>query len=281
VNHHDGILILDFGSQFTQLIARRVREAHVYCEIHPASRSLGWIRDWAPKGIILSGGPSSVYDEGAPQAPEGLLDLGIPILGLCYGMQLIAQQSGGRVEPAGRREYGRAMVKVAHGELFAGFTPGEEIQAWMSHGDHVNEPPPGFHLTASSPNCPVAAFEHDERPIYGVQFHPEVAHTPRGGELISNFLFGICGCTPDWTAGHFIETEVEKIRQVVGTARVICGLSGGVDSSVAAGPGPPGDRGPADLHLRRPWPAPAARARPGGADLPPAPGHRPQSGGRE
>jgi GMP synthase (glutamine-hydrolysing) len=234
VSHHEGILILDFGSQFTQLIARRVREAHVYCEIHPANRSLDWIRGWGPKGIILSGGPSSVYDEGAPKAPEGLLELGVPILGLCYGMQLIAQLSGGRVEAAGRREYGRAMVKVMDGELFAGFTPGEETQVWMSHGDHVNEPPPGFHLTASSPNCPVAGFEHDRRPIFGVQFHPEVAHTPRGGELINNFLFGVCRCAPDWTAGHFIETEVARIREQVGSARVICGLSGGVDSSVAA-----------------------------------------------
>jgi GMP synthase (glutamine-hydrolysing) len=234
VSHHEGILILDFGSQFTQLIARRVREAHVYCEIHPADRSLDWIRAWAPKGVILSGGPSSVYDDGAPGAPDGLLDLGVPILGLCYGMQLIAQLSGGSVVAAGRREYGRAMVTVADGELFAGFAPGEQTQVWMSHGDHVNEPPPGFHLTASSPNCPVAGFEHDTKPIYGVQFHPEVAHTPRGGELINNFLFGVCRCVPDWTAGHFIETEVAKIREQVGSARVICGLSGGVDSSVAA-----------------------------------------------
>jgi GMP synthase (glutamine-hydrolysing) len=232
--HHPGILILDFGSQFTQLIARRVREAHVYCEIHPASRSIEWIRDWNPKGIILSGGPNSVYDEGAPLAPKELLDLGVPVLGLCYGMQLIAQMSGGKVMPAGRREYGRAPVKVAHGQLFRGFGPGEETTVWMSHGDHVEEPPPGFHVTASSPNCPVAGFEHDRLPIFGVQFHPEVAHTPRGGEILANFLFGVCGCQPNWTAGHFIETEVARIRELVGGARVICGLSGGVDSSVAA-----------------------------------------------
>jgi GMP synthase (glutamine-hydrolysing) len=235
MTHHAGILILDYGSQFTQLIARRVREAHVYCEIHPSHRSVEWIREWHPQGIILSGGPNSVYDEGAPLAPKELLDLGIPILGLCYGMQLIAQLSGGAVVPAGRREYGRAMVTVGRGKLFGGFQPGDETQVWMSHGDHVDEPPPGFRLTASSPNCPVAGIEHQTKPIYAVQFHPEVAHTPRGGEVIANFLFDICGCVPDWTAGHFIETEIVRIRDLVGpTTRVICGLSGGVDSSVAA-----------------------------------------------
>jgi GMP synthase (glutamine-hydrolysing) len=228
------LLILDFGAQYTQLIARRVREAHVYCEIHPSHRSLEWIRAWGPKGIILSGGPNSVYDEGAPLAPRELLELGVPILGLCYGMQLIAQLAGGKVVAAGRREYGRAPVRIAHGRLFRGFTPGEETQVWMSHGDHVDAPPPGFRVTASSPNCPVAGFEHERLPVYGVQFHPEVAHTPRGGEIISNFLFDICGCAPDWTAGHFIETQVAEIRETAGGARVICGLSGGVDSSVAA-----------------------------------------------
>ena len=233
--HDDGILIIDYGSQFTQLIARRVREAHVYCEIHPATRSVEWIREWKPQGIILSGGPNSVYDEGAPMVDKELFGLGVPILGLCYGMQLIAHARGAKVIPAGRREYGRAPVKVAHGRLFQGFTPGEEIQVWMSHGDHVEEPPAGFHVTASSPNCPVAGFEHDKQPVFGLQFHPEVAHTPRGGELIANFLFGVCGCRPDWTAGHFIELEVARIREQVGPdRRVICGLSGGVDSSVAA-----------------------------------------------
>ncbi|TFG49612.1 MAG: glutamine-hydrolyzing GMP synthase [Gemmatimonadales bacterium] len=233
--HDDGILIIDYGSQFTQLIARRVREAHVYCEIQPANRTVEWIREWKPLGIILSGGPNSVYDEGAPMVAKEVFDLGVPILGLCYGMQLIAHARGAKVIPAGRREYGRAPVKVAHGKLFRGFTAGEEIQVWMSHGDHVEEPPPGFHVTASSPNCPVAGFEHDKQPVFGLQFHPEVAHTPRGGELIANFLFEVCGCKPDWTAGHFIELEVAKIREQVGpTRRVICGLSGGVDSSVAA-----------------------------------------------
>ncbi len=232
--HHDGILILDFGSQFTQLIARRVREAHVYCEIHPGTRSLEWIKAWRPKGIILSGGPNSVYDEGAPIAPQGILDLGVPVLGLCYGMQMIAHLVGGNVVKADRREYGRAVVTVAGGRLFRGFTKGEETAVWMSHGDHVDTPPPGYKLTASSPNCPVAGIEHTSKPIYAVQFHPEVAHTARGGEIISAFLFDICGAVPDWTAGHFIETETARIRELAGDARVICGLSGGVDSSVAA-----------------------------------------------
>ena len=231
----DRILILDYGSQFTQLIARRVREAHVYSEIHPASRSLAWIREFGPKGIILSGGPNSVYDEGAPLADPGLLQLGVPVLGLCYGMQLMAHLAGARVVSAARREYGRAAVAVRGGRLFQSFTPGEEIQVWMSHGDHVDAPPAGFVATASSPNSPVAGFEHQTLPLFAVQFHPEVAHTPRGGEIISTFLFDICGCTPDWTAGHFIESEVAKILRRTGPAtRVICGLSGGVDSSVAA-----------------------------------------------
>jgi GMP synthase (glutamine-hydrolysing) len=235
VRHHEGILILDYGSQFTQLIARRIREAHVYSEIHPASRSLDWIREWGPKGIILSGGPNSVYDADAPLAPKELFELGIPILGLCYGMQLIAHLSGAKVIGASRKEYGRSTVRVLGGKVFQGFEPGEEIQVWMSHGDHVDAPPPGFVATASSANSPVAGFEHRTKPIYAVQFHPEVAHTPRGGEIIANFLFEVCGCVPDWTAGHFIESETARILQVAGPVnRVICGLSGGVDSSVAA-----------------------------------------------
>jgi GMP synthase (glutamine-hydrolysing) len=232
---HDRILIIDFGSQYTQLIARRVREAHVYCEIHPPSRTVEWIRAWKPKGIILSGGPASVYGESVPTADPALLDLQVPVLGLCYGMQLLAHLSGGKVEQADRREYGRALVEVRGGRLFRGFGEGEETPVWMSHGDHVNVPPPGYVVTASSDNSPVAAFEHRERSLFGVQFHPEVAHTPRGGEILNNFLFEICGCTADWTAGHFVESEIARIREVVGpSTRVICGLSGGVDSSVAA-----------------------------------------------
>ena len=231
----DRILIIDFGSQYTQLIARRVREAHVYCEIHPPSRTMKWIREWNPKGVILSGGPNSVYGEGVPTADPELLELGTPILGVCYGMQLLAQLSGGTVERAARREYGRAALTVVGGRLFEGFGAGEETPVWMSHGDHVDVAPPGYTVVARSANTPVAAFEHHDRPLYGVQFHPEVAHTPRGGEVLHNFLFGVCGCAPDWTPGHFIDREVERIRAMVGPdVRVICGLSGGVDSSVAA-----------------------------------------------
>ncbi|MEO7984922.1 MAG: glutamine-hydrolyzing GMP synthase [Gemmatimonadales bacterium] len=233
--HHDGILIVDFGSQYTQLIARRVREAHVYCEIHPPSRTIEWIRAWNPRGIILSGGPASVYGESVPTADPELLELGTPVLGLCYGMQLLAHLSGGHVTPASRREYGRASVTVLGGRLFEGFGEGEETPVWMSHGDHVDVPPPGYNVTASSDNSPIAAFEHRERPLFGVQFHPEVAHTPRGREIISNFLFEVCHCVPDWTPSHFVESEIARVHELVGPeGRVICGLSGGVDSSVAA-----------------------------------------------
>jgi GMP synthase (glutamine-hydrolysing) len=233
--HHDGILIIDFGSQYTQLIARRVREAHVYCEIHPPSRSVQWIREWKPRGIILSGGPNSVYDDNVPTADPELLRLGTPVLGLCYGMQLMAHLSGGNVTRADRREYGRASVTVEEGRLFLGFGRGEQTPVWMSHGDHVDVPPPGYRVTARSDNSPIAAIEHTAEPLYGVQFHPEVAHTPRGGEILNNFLFEICGCVPDWTPGHFVETEVARVRELVGPdQRIICGLSGGVDSSVAA-----------------------------------------------
>ena len=229
------ILIIDFGSQYTQLIARRVREAHVYCEIHPPSRSVEWIRQWAPKGIILSGGPNSVYGESVPTADPALLELGTPVLGVCYGMQLLAHLSGAKVQRAARREYGRAALTVLGGTLFGGFGEGEETPVWMSHGDHVDAPPEGYDVVARSLNSPVAAFQHRSKPLFGVQFHPEVAHTPRGGEILANFLFTVCGCTPDWTPGHFIEREIARIHEQVGaTRRVICGLSGGVDSSVAA-----------------------------------------------
>lgn len=231
---HDRILILDFGSQFTQLIARRIREERVYSEIHPPDRSLEWIREWAPTGIILSGGPASVYDDDVPTADPALLRLGVPILGICYGMQLIAHLEGGAVVH-GIREYGRAALRVTEtGQLFDGFSVDETTTVWCSHGDHVDTPPPGYRTLASTSTLPVAAFEAPERSIYGVQFHPEVAHTELGGELISNFLFGICGCHPTWTAGAFIEDTVAAIKARVGDAHVICGLSGGVDSSVAA-----------------------------------------------
>jgi GMP synthase (glutamine-hydrolysing) len=228
------ILILDFGAQYTQLIARRVREARVYCEIHPPTRTLEWVRDWNPSGIILSGGPNSVYGEAAPKADPALLDVA-PVLGICYGMQLIAQLSGATVLRAGKREYGRAEVCVTDpGLLFAGFDTGECFEAWMSHGDHVESPPDGFVVTARSGANPVTAFQHRTRPVFGVQFHAEVAHTPRGREIIENFLFRVCHLHPTWTPGSFVDREVARIRELVGDARVICGLSGGVDSSVAA-----------------------------------------------
>ncbi|MEX2178525.1 MAG: glutamine-hydrolyzing GMP synthase [Gemmatimonadaceae bacterium] len=228
------ILILDFGSQFTQLIARRVREARVYSEIHPPSRSVEWVREWNPTGIILSGGPASVYEENVPSADPRLLEIA-PVLGICYGMQLIAHLEGGAVVGAGKREYGRAEVQITDASgIFEGFSADEGMTAWMSHGDHVDRPPSGYLVTARSSTVPIAAMRHERRPIFGVQFHPEVAHTPRGGELIANFLFNACKAVPDWTPGMFIDAELEKIRQLVGEAHVVCGLSGGVDSSVAA-----------------------------------------------
>jgi GMP synthase (glutamine-hydrolysing) len=228
------ILIIDYGSQFTQLIARRIREERVYCEIQPPTRSLDWIRDWAPRGIVLSGGPSSVYGAEVPTADPELFRLGIPVLGVCYGMQLITHLEGGKVE-RGKREYGRAQVTVERPEgIFDGFEPGERTQVWMSHGDHVVEPPPGYIRLASTEGLPWAAFRAPDREVYGVQFHVEVAHTARGEDMISNFVFRVSGCEPTWTAGSFIDAEVERIRERVGDAQVICGLSGGVDSSVAA-----------------------------------------------
>ncbi len=228
------ILIIDYGSQYTQLIARRVREARVYSEIHPPTRSVEWVREWRPTGIILSGGPNSVYAEHAPSADPALLDVA-PVLGVCYGMQLIAHLQGAAVTRAGRREYGRAEMTVDEPTgIFDGFERGERLNVWMSHGDHVDVPPAGYRVTARSANLSVAAFRHESRPIFGVQFHPEVAHTPRGGEVISNFLFAVCKAEPSWTPGAFIEDEALKIAERVGTSRVICGLSGGVDSAVAA-----------------------------------------------
>ncbi len=231
---HDRILILDYGSQFTQLIARRIREERVFCEIHPPTRSLEWIREWGPKGIILSGGPASVYDAEVPTVERALLDQGIPILGICYGMQLIAHLEGGDVHK-GQREYGRADLRVLEPEgLFDGFDPAESTRVWCSHGDHVDAPPPGYRTVASTSTLPVAAFRSVDREIHGVQFHPEVAHTTRGEEILSNFLFRVAGCRPTWTPGAFVDDSVASIAEVAGDAQVICGLSGGVDSSVAA-----------------------------------------------
>jgi GMP synthase (glutamine-hydrolysing) len=228
------ILIIDYGSQYTQLIARRVREARVYSEIHPPTRSAEWIRQWNPTGIIFSGGPNSVYAEHAPLADPATFDIA-PVLGVCYGMQMIAYLLGAEVTRGGQRQYGRdEITPTRDSALFHGFSPAESTTVWMSHGDHIEAPPAGFHVTAKSAGNPIAAFEHESRPIYGVQFHPEVAHTARGGELLANFLFEVCGAKPSWTPGAFVESEVRKIKALVGDAQVICGLSGGVDSSVAA-----------------------------------------------
>ena len=228
------ILILDYGSQFTQLITRRVREARVYSEIHPPTRTIEWIKEWNPTGIILSGGPNSVYGENVPSADPALLDIA-PVLGICYGMQLVAYLAGGKIIP-GVREYGRAEIEVLEPKgTFDGFDKGEKMTVWMSHGDHVDQPPPGFCVTARSNSGIIGAMRDQHRPIYTLMFHPEVAHTPRGGELISNFLFDVCHADPSWTSGAFIDDHVVRIAEQVGRrSRVIAGLSGGVDSAVAA-----------------------------------------------
>ncbi len=233
--HHELILILDFGSQFTQLIARRVREQGVYCEIHPFHLSIDELRKRAPKGVILSGGPSSVTDEDAPRvAPDFYEKVGAPVLGICYGMQLVAMDLGGKLEPASRREYGHAKLKVLSGATKLFNELPFELDVWMSHGDHVTALPDGFHETATTGDG-VTAFENHERNIYCVQFHPEVSHTPLGKEVLRNFLFNVCECRGDWTASQFVKEEIEKIRATIGeSGNVVCGLSGGVDSTVAA-----------------------------------------------
>ncbi|MBU0664038.1 MAG: glutamine-hydrolyzing GMP synthase [Proteobacteria bacterium] len=230
------ILILDFGSQTTQLIARRIREQKVYCEIHPYSTSLEKIKDLAPEGIILSGGPASVYDSDAPLSDPALFEMGLPILGICYGAQLMIQQLGGKVEKAEKREFGKADLSVQFtGGLFAGLeTSPVHHQVWMSHGDRVEVVPEGFEATATSSHSPFAALRHKEKPFVAVQFHPEVAHTLIGTDILRNFIFGLCDCQPDWTMHSFIESTVTAIRNKVGKNKVICALSGGVDSSVTA-----------------------------------------------
>ena len=229
------ILILDFGSQYTQLIARRIREAQVYCEIHPFNLSIDKIRALNPKGIILSGGPASVYQEDAPRAEKAVLEFPVPILGICYGMGLINQAAGGEVARAERREYGpSALLLDDTSDLFHGFGEGESLRVWMSHGDKMNSMPEKWRILAHTQNSPIAVFSDPEKRRFGVQFHPEVAHTERGNEVLKNFLFRICGCKPDWTMSHFIEVTVDRIRQQVGDEGVLCALSGGVDSSVAA-----------------------------------------------
>ena len=236
---HQLVVILDFGSQFTQLIARRVREQAVYCEVQPFNVGLEKLRAMKPAAIVLSGGPMSVYDEGAPTVSPEVFGLGVPVLGICYGAQLVARLLGGDVRPSDKREYGRAVVKVrgegAGAGVWRGVAGGEELTVWASHGDRVEALPPGFVHTAESENCKFSGFVDAARRIHCVQFHPEVVHTPRGAELLASFLFGVAGLKGDWSMASFVDEAVERIRaQVGGEGRVICGLSGGVDSSVAA-----------------------------------------------
>ncbi len=234
--HKNLIVVLDFGSQTTQLIARRVREANVYCEIHPFNISLERLKAMAPKGIILSGGPSSVYDKDAPRVEKGLFELGIPILGICYGMQLTSYLLGGKVERSDHREYGHAKLIIDEpDEIFHGLSTGEPgHQVWMSHGDRIERLPEGFKALAHSKSSPFAAMANRELPIYGVQFHPEVVHTEIGMDCLSNFIFRVSRCEPDWTMENFVEVTTREISERVGEGKVICALSGGVDSTVTA-----------------------------------------------
>ncbi|MFM8667375.1 MAG: glutamine-hydrolyzing GMP synthase, partial [Betaproteobacteria bacterium] len=238
---HQKILILDFGSQVTQLIARRVREAQVYCEIHPNDVGDDFIRAFAPEGIILSGSHASTYEDHQLRAPQAVFDMGVPVLGICYGMQTMAVQLGGQVSWSDTREFGYAEVRArGHTRLFEGIedfrTPEGHgmLKVWMSHGDKVTELPPGFKLMASTPSCPIAGMADESRGLYAVQFHPEVTHTQRGAEIFHRFVRDICGCRGDWIMGDYIAEAVARIREQVGDEEVILGLSGGVDSSVAA-----------------------------------------------
>jgi len=229
------ILVLDFGSQYTQLIARRIRESKVYCEIHPFNLALAKIKALNPDGIVLSGGPASVYQENAPKVDAGVFNLPVPFLGICYGMGIVNLAFGGEAGRADHREYGAADLTVdIDTDLFCGFSKNELTSVWMSHGDKMTAFPKGWNVLAHSSNSPIAAFTDPTRRFFGVQFHPEVAHTPRGREILDNFIFRICRCEPTWTMEHFGETALQKIRAEVGAGRVLCALSGGVDSAVAA-----------------------------------------------
>jgi GMP synthase (glutamine-hydrolysing) len=238
---HDKILILDFGSQVTQLIARRIREAHVYSEIHPYDVDDAFIREFAPKGVILSGGPNSVTESDTPRAPQAVFELGVPVLGICYGMQTMAEQLGGKVDGGHLREFGYAEVRARNHTSFLDgiedFRTGEGhgmLKVWMSHGDKVTDMPPGFVQMASTESCPIAAMADETRHFYGLQWHPEVTHTVQGRAMLERFVLQICGANADWEMGHYIDEAVAKIREQVGGEHVILGLSGGVDSSVAA-----------------------------------------------
>jgi len=239
--NHDRILILDFGSQVTQLIARRIREAHVYCEVHSCDVSDEFIKEFKPSGIVLSGSHMSAYEESTDRAPKAVFEIGVPVLGICYGMQTMAEQLGGKVETGAQREFGYAEVREhGHTKLLkniSDFTDKDGksyLKVWMSHGDKVTEMPPGFKLMCSTPTCPIAGMADEGRGFYAVQFHPEVTHTEKGREILETFVLKICKANPDWVMGNFAQEAVEKIRHQVGKDEVILGLSGGVDSSVTA-----------------------------------------------
>lgn len=232
-NNQEMIIVLDFGSQYNQLITRRIREFGVYSELHPHTITAEEIKQLNPKGIIFSGGPNSVYEEGAFRCDEEIFDLDLPIFGICYGMQLMTMHYGGKVEKAKQREYGKALLKLENqSKLFADLP--DEQTVWMSHGDLVVEAPQGFTVDGINPSCPIAAMSNEEKSLYAVQFHPEVLHSVYGNDILKNFVFGICACKGDWSMENFIEVEMEKIRQTVGNKKVLCALSGGVDSSVVA-----------------------------------------------
>lgn len=227
------IIVLDFGGQYNQLIARRVRECNVYCEVHPCTMDLEKIKEMAPKGIIFTGGPNSVYEDDSPTCPKEIYELGIPVLGICYGSQLMAHQLGGSVATAPVSEYGKTEVDVDNSsKLFGDVSP--KTICWMSHTDYIAQAPEGFRVTAHTPVCPVAAMEYPEKNWYAVQFHPEVMHTQEGMKMLSNFVYKVCGCSGDWKMDSFVENTIKEIREKVGNGRVLCALSGGVDSSVAA-----------------------------------------------
>ncbi|HET7152142.1 MAG TPA: glutamine-hydrolyzing GMP synthase, partial [Candidatus Kapabacteria bacterium] len=230
--HKELIVILDYGAQYTQLIARKVRECGVYAEIYPFNISPEKLRALQPKGIILSGGPSSVYAPDAPRSDKEIFSLNLPVLGICYGLQFIAWALGGEVDKAAKKEFGRAELTITKENKL--LPADKQFTVWMSHGDSLTKLPPGFEVIAKTENAPIGAIQNVEKNIYGVQFHPEVHHTPRGKEILHNFLYNICGCVGGWSAESFIETKVKEIRETVGSANVICALSGGVDSSVAA-----------------------------------------------
>jgi len=225
---NQAIVVLDFGAQYSQLIARRIREQKVFSVVLPFNATLAEIRSYSPVGIVLSGGPSSVYDKGAPHADKKVFELGVPVLGICYGLQFMVYALGGKVRPAAKREYGHAKVdlQVADSQLFQGLP--NSLAVWMSHGDSADELPAGFRLTAKTPHA-VAAIENPERRMWAVQFHPEVHHTPLGNDILRNFALNICGATPTWTGQHFIDATVAQLREQVGKGRAICALSGGVD----------------------------------------------------